>query len=270
MERSRLPVLTLSAGAILAVAIGILSLAVSLKDDPARMKAEFQQRLDQLDRCSERDPIRKDLMAEELLAEDSYKEHVKPLYLRLERAHPKLHESAQRERAAQRDLPPFLGRCSALQSMTAAELGLLHDEARALLDRYGGTGHEAALREALQRISERIDGATRVAASDVIRLQRDVRQAAAGGRFSSAMDLTATFLKQPAGQEYAVQVRELEESVRKMAAAAARALMENGRVLLDRGDKAGALQLIDRALPEFKGLREAVPLEALRRSIRLP
>jgi hypothetical protein len=259
------------AGLILVTMIGILGILHATAFDPATVKAELERRIAELDGLPAEEAIRKDTLAEELLANDQYKQHARALYLKVERAHPRLHDAARLEREAAKVVPAFLARCKDLSRLAPSDLQLRSDEARSHVNNFGSTRYGPALRKLQAELKARLESAPRsVTPTDVIELSRKVYQTVAEGHFSPAIDLIADFMKRPGTLEYNPQIQPLREMIAQKAAAAAEALLEKARGFMNLGDKAAAAQLIDRSLPDFKGMKEAGSLEACRRTIRLP
>jgi hypothetical protein len=259
------------AGLILVATIGILGILHATAFDPATVKAELERKIEELNRIPAEEAIRKDTFAEELLANASYKEHARALYLKVERAHPRLHDASQLEREALKIVPSFLARCRDLSRLAPADLDLLLDEARSHFNNFAATRYGSALRKAQEALKAKLESAPRsVTPPEVVELSRKVHQSVAEGHFSAAIDLIAELMKRPGALEFNPQIQPLRKTIAQKAAAAVEALLEKARGLMDRGDKALAAQLIDRSMPDFKGMKEAAVLDSYRRTIRLP
>jgi len=246
----RQTVLGLTAGAILAVAIGILGLLHATAFDPATVKAELERRIAELNAIPETDAIRKDGLAEELLANESYRQHARALYLKVERAHPKLHESAQLERAAQKEVPPFLAQCRDLSKVPPDELSRLWDECRSLLRNYDGTRYGKNLREARDRIQAAVEAQVRCTAKDVVDLQAEILKQVSAGRFALAWRLVDEFEKKYSNAgEFAGKLQPLRHSILQKAHAAK-------EKMLAEATSPEARRMVQERLdgPDFKGL----------------
>lgn len=214
--RRTVPALT--AGAILAVAIAILGILHATAFDPEKLKAELEARIAELNALPEADPVRKDAFAERLLADESYRNHAKALYRKVERAHLKLHEAARLDRAAQKEALPFLARCKDFRTIPSGELPDLLSEARSLLSKYATTRFGDLLRSNVQALENAAEAVPRCAPADVVALQRDVLQQVAAGQFAEATRLIDDFEKRYANAaEFSAQLRELRATVQRAA-----------------------------------------------------
>src|SRR5438874_4165071 len=97
-------------GVTLAGAIGVLWALGNVGPDPTAIKAELEMRTEELHKIPQEEAVRRDALAEELLANEEYKTHAKALWLKMERIHRPIHDAAQLERAASKEVPPFLAR----------------------------------------------------------------------------------------------------------------------------------------------------------------
>ena len=257
---------------ILVAAIGVLWAIGRIGPDPAAIKAELEARIEELNKIPAEEAIRKDALAEEHLANDLYKQYAKALWLKLERAHRSIHDAALLERAAAKEVPPFLARCKDLSKVERAELQMLIGEARSLLDNYGATRYADALRKTRLALDERFAALPPlVTAQDVIELTRKVQQALTEGHFSGAQDLIKDFQKRPGAPEYQAKVEIQQESLRQKAATAVIAVVVKANQMADRGDRPGAVELLERSLPDFKGLqKETDALDSQRRKFLTP
>jgi hypothetical protein len=264
-------VLSISIGLVLITTIGILGILYVTRFDPATVKAELEQKIEELHRIPAEEAIRKDAFAEVLLANASYKEHARALYLKVERARPRLHDAAQLEREALKVVPAYLARCKDLGKIPPADLQLLFDEARSHIDNFGSTRYGPALRKAQSELKAKLESAPRSASpQEVVELSRKVYQTVAEGHYSSALDLIAEFMKRPGARDYESKVQPLRIMIAQKALSAAEALLDKARGLVKGGEKELAAHLIDRSMPDFKGMKEAGALETCRRTIRLP
>src|SRR6185295_8816686 len=139
----------------LALVIGVLVVVHSLQPDADAIKADLQKKLAELEALPPEQALLKDARAEELLAVEDYSIHAKALRLKLERLHAGLHEAATRDRAAAKEVPPFLARCRNLQGLAIKELDLRAGEGRSLLASHGGTRFKSSLQEALHEVEKR-------------------------------------------------------------------------------------------------------------------
>jgi hypothetical protein len=198
--------------AALVVAIGGLAVANLLAFNPDDVKKEFEREFAQL---PQDDVIRRDTLMHGMLANESYQNHAKAQYRDLERAHPRTHDAAQLEREAMKAVPPFLARCKDLSTAPADELRRLHDEAQTHLANYGGTRQAGPLREALNRVKERLEKQDKVGPKELLELQKAVHDHCRAGRIAGAKDAITAFRRRPGSNAYAVQLRELDETVRR-------------------------------------------------------
>ncbi|MBI3855122.1 MAG: hypothetical protein HY293_05470 [Planctomycetes bacterium] len=196
----------------LVLAIGMLGILHAMRFDPQTVKDEAAKRIEEINTIPDDDPIRKDALVQEFLANESYKDHARAQYLKVERESPRLRDRAKLEREARAAVPPFLARC---KDPTAADLPALSDEARSLHRNYATTRYGAALQELRDRLKERMERQDKVGPGDVVILQRDVRKALQDGRPAEATKLIEDFRKRPGSGEYQPQVRECEEQVRR-------------------------------------------------------
>jgi len=198
--------------AALVIAIGGLAVAKFVAFDPDDVKKEFEREFADLPKD---DVIRRDTLMRGMLANESYQNHAKAQYRDLERAYARTHDAAELEREAQKAVPPFLTRCKELSTATTEDLHRLYDEARTHLTNYGTTRQAGPLREAMSRVKERLDQQDKVLPKDLLELQKAVHEHCKGGRIAAAKDAIAAFRKRPGSNDYAAQLRELEEMVRR-------------------------------------------------------
>jgi hypothetical protein len=214
----RLNVLWISVGTLV-ILIGVLAVANALKFDVEKVKAEIDARLAEYRQIPEDDVLGWDALHHDLLANDSYKEHAKRQYGEVERLHPRIHDAAQLEREALKAVPPFLARCKDLSKLSGDELRRLHDETRSHLSNYGTTRQAAPLRETLTRLKEQLEKQDKVGPQDLLVLQKSVHDLCKAGRFAEAKERIDAFRRRIGSGDYPTQVRELEEMVRRKAAA---------------------------------------------------
>jgi len=249
----RQTVIALTSGALIAVALGVLGILHATAFDPETVKAEAQSRYDQLNRIPENDSIAREALAKELLANEQYREHAKAIMIKIERAYPKIHETANLERAAQKEIPPFLAKCKELSRVPPDELDALLGEGRSLLRNYGTTRYGNELRRVVDELNVRCDKIIRCFPPDVIALQREVLKHLKEGHFAQGYALVAEFEKKYVNaQEFESQLREIRQSVLR------KAEPEVAKILAEKK----ALQRLEG--PDFKGL----PLPALDAAVR--
>jgi hypothetical protein len=254
---------------ILLGAIGALW-AYKINDiDPDAVKAEFAARIDELNRMPDERIVQKDALALEYLANEQYKRYAKALWLKLERAEKSFHDAAQLDRAAQKEVPPFLARSKGFSSTNHEDFKLLIGEARTLISTYGATRFGDPLRKRLDELTAKLEVLPKPASPfDFVELSREVATAQAQGRFSDALDRIDAFMKRPNAKEYAAKAALLTESTRSKAGTAADSVVEKAKLLYVRGDRSTALQLLDRTQPDFRRFpKETAALEEVRRTV---
>lgn len=211
-------------GLTLVGAIGILWALNGRGPDPDQIKAELAVRIDELNKIPTPEAVRRDALAEELLNEERYQNHAKALWLKLDRAHRAIHAEAQAERAARKEIPPFLARCKALSSVDPAVLHALYDELRAHLDNYGTTRFGADLRKIEAELKARLEALPKpVTALDVMELNRKTRALMAVSLFDEALRLIEEFMRKPGAREVADRIDPSAKAIREKADAARRA-----------------------------------------------
>lgn len=263
MAGRRQTVLGLTIGLILVVAISGLAMYHRSKIDPDAVKKEFEAKIAALDQIPGAEIARKDQAAEELLAVELYKEHAKALWLKLERTHRSLHDAAQLDRAAQKDVASFLSRSKA----SGGDVRTLEAEARSLILSYGGTRFGRALRDEQARLQSLLESMRGFGAPDYLNLVRDLRKAEQDGHFAAAMALIDAAVKQCADpREYEQKFTELREEVKRKAEAGASKVLVQ---ILGR-PRPDAIERIETALPDYAGLPARVSLETRLRELRKP
>ena len=258
-----------STGLILVGAIGVLGAINAAGPKPEEIKAQLEARIEELNKIPAQEAVPKDALAEELLANEEYKEHAKALWLKVERAHRPLHDAAQLDRAAQKEVVPYLARSKDFSRLDREDLKLEIGEGRTLIDTYGRTRFGEALRKRLEDLAAKLESLPKpVEPQEILDLQRKVMKALSEGHFSAAMDLITELQKRPGALDYKGKIEPLIASIRSKAAAAAGAMLERVQMLLARREKAAALDKLDRAAPDFRGFaKETAEIEALRRTI---
>ena len=218
MARRRDHLFWVAAGILLA--IGGLVVANLLAFNPKNVKEALEQDLAEYQLIPEADVLKRDVFLHGLLNNESYREHAKARYRDVERLHPRVHGAADLELEAKKAVPPFLAQCRDLSKVPPGEVRRLYDESRTHLANYATTQQAAPLREAQGRLRALLEKQDRIDPEEIIKLQKEVRKAVDGGRFVEAMQLIADFRKRLGSVEYDRQIRETEEMVSRMSAAA--------------------------------------------------
>jgi hypothetical protein len=208
------------AAGIFVTAIAGLVTANVTRFDPKDVQVEFEAKFAEVRNLPESDVLKKDALLEELLRNESYKEHAKAIYREVDRFHNKIHEPAMLELEAKKTVAPFLARCKDLPRISPEEVRLLYDESRSHLLNYGSTRQGAPLREVQAQLKTLLDKQVRIEPKEILELQKDVIKATDAGKFKDASDLTANFRKRTGSSEYDRQLREIEAMVARKAAAA--------------------------------------------------
>jgi DNA-directed RNA polymerase subunit H (RpoH/RPB5) len=216
----RQTVIAVTAGALIALALGVLGILHATAFDPETVRVEAQSRYDQLNRIPENDPIAREALAKELLANEQYREHAKGILLKIERAYPKVHEAATLERTARREVPPFLAKCKDLRRVPLDELDALHGEGRSLLRNYGTTRYGDELRKVVDELKVRCGMIPRCTANDVVALSGEVQRLLKEGKEADAEDRIREFVKKYLNiAEFETRIRGLEQQVVRYRAA---------------------------------------------------
>jgi hypothetical protein len=257
-------------GLILLGAIGVLwGISISGRT-PAEIKAELEAKIEALNKIPAEEAVRKDALAEEMMDNEEYKNHAKALWLKLERAHRSLHDAAQLEKAAAKEVPPFLARSKEFSKLLHEDLKILIGEARTLINNYGSTRFGDPLRKRMDELTAALDSLPKpVTAREFLDLSGKVTMAQKQGHFSDAIALIEDFMKRPGAKEYATQAAGLTETTNTKAGSAADAMLEKARMYFGRKDRASALSLLERSEPDFRRFPNVMSaIEALRRTIK--
>jgi ElaB/YqjD/DUF883 family membrane-anchored ribosome-binding protein len=261
------------AAALLIVALAALLIAHAMDGpSPEEIKKELSEKLQALEQMPAQEILKKDQIAHELMEHKEYRAHALARYRQLEKLHTSLHESAERERNAKRDVPPFLARAKTLESRPLAELRMLYDEARSLLDSYGATSFAMALHDIRDRLTTAMEAAKKTPTSlELVTLSGAVQRNLREGRFATALGQIDAFQKRCGDEDvYRPQLEELRAAVRRAAKKKAESLLDEARAQVQNGMKAAAARALDAVLPEYKGLAEETGLAEFRRRITLP
>jgi hypothetical protein len=211
-------------GLTLVGAIGVLWAINAAGPDPDQIKAELAARIDDLNKIPTTDAIRREALAKELLDDERYRQHAKALWLKLERAYRAIQTEAQAERAARKEVPPFLARCKELSAVPPAAVQALYDELRAHLDNYGMTRFGADLRKVEAELKARLEALPKsVTSLDVVELNRKTRMLVAGSQFDEALRLIEEFLRRPGAREVVDRIDPSAKAIQAKADAARRA-----------------------------------------------
>jgi hypothetical protein len=253
----------------LVIAIGALWALGHVGPDPTAIKAELEMRIEELNRIPPEEAIRRDTLAHELRDTQDYKDHAKALWLKVERLHRSIHDAAELERAATKEVPAFLARSKDLSKVTRADLELLIGEARTLVNNYGATRFGDPLRKRQGELAAKLESMPKpVRAPEVPELNRKVKDALRAGRFSDALELVEDFLKRPGALEYITQIDSSADAIRAKAAAVAPGIKQSIRDSLDRKDGDAARQLLDRAELDYRRFpKDTEDFAALRRKL---
>jgi len=255
-------------GITLVLAIGALWALNHVGPDPTAIKTELEMRIEELNKIPIEEAIRRDALAHELMDNMEYKTYAKALWLKVERIHRPIHDAAQLERAATKEVPPFLARSKDVSKIARADLELLIAEARSLVNSHGATRFGGALRKRQVELAAKLESMPKpVTAPEVPELNQKVKSMLRAGRFSDALDLMEEFLKRP--NEYAKQIDPSAETVKAKAAAAAPGIKLDIQKLLDRKDEDAARQLLYRAETDYRRFpRDLEEFAALRRKLK--
>jgi hypothetical protein len=208
----RQTVIALTAGAGIALALGVMASINTGRPDPQAVKAELQAKMVQLDEINE--PIAREKFAKELLANELYRELAKALYGKLERALPKIREAANLERAAMKEVPPFLAKCKDLRPVPYAELEPLYGEAGSLLRNYGTTRYGEELKRLVQELKTRCELIPRCTANDLVALSGEVQKLLKEEKDVDAEERIREFVKKYFNiAEFDTQIRQLQQQV---------------------------------------------------------
>jgi hypothetical protein len=266
--KSRRPaVLAISIGLVLAAVLAVLGILHAIAPNREAIRAQLVHEIDLVEAVPANDPVRKDRRIEELLAVEDYQTHARALRLRLERLHGPAHQAARADDAARKAVPPFLARCTSLEGLTLAELRALDDEARSLLDSHGATRYGPALVQVRSRLARKMTASVPGCSDlDHFRLLQEAEKDRLEGRYAPALArLDDARSKHPTCDAFLVRLREEREMVLHSGSQAAQKLLTQARN--DRGE---SVRLLERALPNFKGLPEAGLLQALLTELRRP
>jgi hypothetical protein len=263
MKRQRL---VLGTGLALAAALGLIGVLHGLGPDREAIRAAFAADLEKIDAL---EPVTKDRRLEEFLANEDYKTHARAIWLKAERLHGPAHAAATADEAARKAVVPFLARCKDLSSIPSAQLPALNDEARALQDAYGTSRHGKDLAGVRKRIAERLSAET-ASCSELahFRFLQQAQKDRRDGRYAPALRcIDAEIPKHPRCEGFQVQLSEERIALRHAAAVSADRLKNEVQVDWTQGRKADAVKRLERALPDYEGLPEAGPLQALLREL---
>ncbi|RPH43680.1 MAG: hypothetical protein EHM91_08595 [Planctomycetota bacterium] len=260
MAAKRQTVIALTSGALIAVALGVLGILHATAFDPETVRVEAQSRYDQLNRIPENDPIAREALAKELLANEQYREHAKGIIGKIDRAYPKIHEAANLERAARKEVPPFLARCKELSRVPPDELDALLGEGRSLLRNYGPTRVGDELRKVVDDLKVRCVAIIRCIPETVVTLQRDILKLVKEGHCAQAYAMVGEFEKKYINAaDFESRLHETRQAVLRKAEAEVAKILAEGRTSEEARKK--ALQRLEG--PDFKGL----PLPALEAAV---
>jgi hypothetical protein len=213
-------VIALTSGALIAAALGVLGILHATAFDPETVREEAQSRYDQLNRIPGNDPIARETLAKELLASEQYRDHAKGIIGKIDRAYPRIHEAATLERAARKEVPPFLAKCKDLRRVPPEELEALHGEGRALLRTYGTTRYGDELLKVVDELKGRCGMILRCTANDVVALSGEVQRLLKEGKEGDAENRIREFVKKFFNSaEFETRIRELEQQVARYRAA---------------------------------------------------
>jgi len=272
VKKRRPAVLAISIGLVLAAVAGVLGVLHAMAPDREAIREQLGLEVSRVEALPANDPVRKDRRIEELLAVEDYQVHARALWLKLERMHGSIHQAATADDAARKAVPPFLVRCAILDGKSPAELRSLDDEARALQDEHGSTRYGPALLEAHHRLT--LAMANRLQACGELehfRLLQEAQKDRIAGRFAEALArIDETIPKHPQCEPFRLKLQIERVTLLAAASKAAEALLDQARNDRRDGRKAEAAQVLEVALPHFKGLPEEGRLKALLAELRRP
>lgn len=266
-----------------ALIIGGLVVYNASTPDPAAIKADLEQKMAELQKLPPERIAAQDARAEELLAIEDYSKYARSLWLKLDRLHAGLHEAAKRDRAAEKEVPPFLARCKDLTHLTPEELSLRAGEGRSLRDSHGSSRFGPILKIALDSIARRQDELRAKELEDlkkvlrreevspataVIELQRQVRVLVKQEQFAEALGLIDRFETLKLDVDMKARSQEQRDFVVRSARTSLDALLKSARDLEGEEKRAEATRLLEEAQPRYKGISEAGGIDAALRRLK--
>jgi hypothetical protein len=271
--KSRRPsVLAISIGLVLAAVLAVMGILLALAPDREAIRVRLGHEIDLVEALPANDPVRKDRRIEELLAVEDYQTHARALWLRLDRLHGPLHQAAQADEAARKEVLRFLARCTSLDGLSLGELRGLDDEARSLLDSHGATRYGPALVQVRDRLAKKMaESVPTCNELDHFHLLQEAQKERLEHRYERAISrIDVQLVNHPRCDSFVALLRRERQAVQRSAALSAQKLLTEAQNDRRDGRKVEAAAALERALPDFKGLPEAGPLQALLTELRRP
>ena len=260
-----------AAGAILGILglAGIMWAVKASKVDPEEVKKILKKEIESLNKIPKDDFIERDLRFEKILADPQYAKYGGAVRKTVDREHPKVHEAAETQKAADREVKPFLGKVQQAKESPErydAKAEELYDEARSLGDKYNGTNHGAKLIELKEELKKYLENRkTDSWETSYPRMTVDVQKEKEKGDCVAAMALVDGFgekYKQKDNPPLSEKLKDLRDSIRRHADAHVEKLHREAQKLLDDGKKDEARKLLEAARPGLAGFPAAEKLKS--------
>jgi pSer/pThr/pTyr-binding forkhead associated (FHA) protein len=248
---------------------GIISLLYFIwkgQVNPEEVKKELKEKIIALGKLSDEEIYKKDKVMEELLANPLYKSYALQMYNEISKVHDKVHELAQEQMAADKDVKPFLMKYESLQGQPEKlkdkeAINALYDEAKAKADRFSSTAYKPKLDAIVKELKLLLESLGTDSWLKYIYAKRaewkKLREEHAFAKTLKSINEFGTKWKEASTPDLAASLNEERDNSKRQAVSFADKLGKDAQATADT-DAAGALKQIKDAKPELEGFPEAI------------
>ena len=245
------------------------------QDKPEEIKADLKARWEAASKLQDKEPVKFENEANEIVANDKFKKYGGELYRGIVKQMPVIHKNAEEQKAAEKDVAPFLSRVKVSKSdpkKLEAEADALYEEARSLLSRYQTSSYGpelTAIRDEMMKFQEEKSAGKGQINKDYFTLAREVRVKFTAGDCKGAQAQVSDFetkYKENADATVLKNVAELKDQIKRGAEDFVKKKNNETQNMVKDGKKKEALAMLEGCRAGLEGYPAA--LEKLEAAIK--
>lgn len=261
--KSNVAAIAIGAAVVLGAIVGVILWLQSKQIDPEKIKAELTAEIERINTIPADDIVGKDDAVHPLLEKEEYKKYAVELRATLLNLERTVHEAAQLQREADKEVDPFFEKYEAVvrdPERFKSEGQKLFDELRSLRDRFSGTLQEKKLEESYQEVTKLLEGLSEQEKdweSLFIGMRTAAEQSGAKGDFAGALRQVNEFgvaFQEKQKPDLARKLEDVRESLGRQAGLALDKLVKQAKELAKNGRKDDARKLLREAAAGFDGV----------------
>ena len=261
------------------VFVGIVGIVAALlvirmgQERPEDVKARFIAEYTALGKMPAADLAGKLSTAERLLGDKQYQYYGGKEFGELSKQVPKLREALNEQRAADKDVKPFLTKYDAAKADAAtfdAKAPELYDQAKALFDKFQLSAHGPRLTEIVGELKAKLGGPKDSWEKNWVPLTADLQKEKEKGDCVQATRIADAFgekWKEKEDSQLAKRLTEQRESIKRHADVVVERVKKEVQKLVADGKKDDAKKALDAAKPGLEGFPAAAKLAAFAKEI---